>query len=178
MAFAAQGDAHRAWELFDLVNPLGHARDADGMAVYKIEPYVVAADVYSVAPHTGRGGWSWYTGSAGWMLRLVTESLLGLHLRVTAAGAHLDLVPCLPDGWPGHSVRYRWRSTAYEIDVVPATAAVPAGLTVDGAAIEGHTLALVDDRATHRVRYAVPARDAASAALDTRAARPATDVLR
>src|ERR1044071_7001818 len=98
-----------------MINPVNHARTPAEVAVYKVEPYVVSADVYSVAPHTGRGGWSWYTGSAGWMLRLITESLLGLHLEVTAAGARLRLAPCLPAGWPGHAVCYRWRETVYEI---------------------------------------------------------------
>ncbi|HSW22666.1 MAG TPA: cyclic beta 1-2 glucan synthetase, partial [Burkholderiaceae bacterium] len=82
MAFAALGDAARAWQVMDLINPLHHGASAEAVATYKIEPYVVAADVYSVAPHTGRGGWSWYTGSAGWMYRLVVESLLGLTLHV------------------------------------------------------------------------------------------------
>ena len=78
MAFAAMGDAKRAWELFTLINPVTHADTPEAVAVYRVEPYVVAADVYAVPPHTGRGGWTWYTGSAGWMYRLITESLLGL----------------------------------------------------------------------------------------------------
>ena len=78
MAFAAMGDAKRAWELFTLINPVTHADTPEAIAVYRVEPYVVAADVYAVPPHTGRGGWTWYTGSAGWMYRLITESLLGL----------------------------------------------------------------------------------------------------
>jgi len=77
MAFAALGDSRRAWELFGLINPVNHAKSAQAIGVYKVEPYVVAADVYAVAPHTGRGGWTWYTGSAGWMYRLIVESLLG-----------------------------------------------------------------------------------------------------
>ena len=80
MAFAAMGDSERAWELFSLINPVHpRATRAEAIAIYRVEPYVVAADVYAVAPHTGRGGWTWYTGSAGWMYRLITESLLGLH---------------------------------------------------------------------------------------------------
>ncbi|MBN2886873.1 MAG: cyclic beta 1-2 glucan synthetase, partial [Chromatiaceae bacterium] len=77
MAFARLGDRTRAWELFDLINPINHGRSPDGIATYKVEPYVVAADVYGVAPHVGRGGWTWYTGSAGWMYRLILEDLLG-----------------------------------------------------------------------------------------------------
>ena len=81
MAFAALGDRERAWELATMINPVNHARTPEGVATYKVEPYVIAADVYALAPHTGRGGWSWYTGSAGWMYRLIVESLLGLTLE-------------------------------------------------------------------------------------------------
>jgi cellobiose phosphorylase len=78
MAFAALGDRERAWELFRMINPVNHAQSPGDINRYKVEPYVVAADVYAVPPHTGRGGWTWYTGSAGWMYRLIVESLLGL----------------------------------------------------------------------------------------------------
>jgi cellobiose phosphorylase len=80
MAFAALGDCKRAWELFTLINPVTHAATPEAIALYRVEPYVVAADVYAVPPHTSRGGWTWYTGSAGWMYQLITESLLGLRL--------------------------------------------------------------------------------------------------
>ncbi|HCK80685.1 MAG TPA: cyclic beta 1-2 glucan synthetase, partial [Candidatus Competibacteraceae bacterium] len=92
MAFAALGDRRRAWELLGIINPIHHALTPEAVKTYKVEPYVVAADVYAVAPHTGRGGWSWYTGSAGWLYRLIVESLLGLRL----AGDVLHLAPCLP----------------------------------------------------------------------------------
>ena len=82
MAFAAMGDTKRAWDLFRMINPVSHATTPEEVARYRVEPYVAAADVYAVSPHTGRGGWTWYTGSAGWMYRLITESLLGLHLEV------------------------------------------------------------------------------------------------
>ena len=81
MAFAKSGDSRRAWELTTMINPVNHATTPQGVATYKVEPYVVAADVYALSPHTGRGGWTWYTGSAGWMYRLVVESLLGLRLE-------------------------------------------------------------------------------------------------
>ncbi|MEL7240570.1 MAG: hypothetical protein AAGK78_17060, partial [Planctomycetota bacterium] len=107
MAFAEMGDAKRAWELFDLINPVNHAADEAGMRKYKVEPYVVAADVYGVEPHVGRGGWTWYTGSAGWMLRLLTESLLGLR-RTYEDGEHrLYLTPKLPAGWDTFEFTYR-----------------------------------------------------------------------
>ena len=90
----AWATAKRAWELFTLINPVTHGDTAEAIAVYRVEPYVVAADVYAVPPHTGRGGWTWYTGSAGWMYRLITESLLGLRLEVDK----LRFAPCLPAG--------------------------------------------------------------------------------
>ena len=107
MAFAELGDSRRAWEIFSMINPVNHAQSAAAVATYKVEPYVMAADVYAAAPHTGRGGWTWYTGSAGWMYRLALESLLGLRLE----GDKLRLAPCLPASWPGFKLRYRYRDT-------------------------------------------------------------------
>ena len=164
MAFAAQGDAGRAWELFGLINPLNHARDAAGVATYKVEPYVVSADVYSVEPHVGRGGWSWYTGSAGWMYRLVVESLLGLRLEVNAAGARLVVAPCLPHGWAGHTVRYRWRNTVHSIEVALAADGEAEATTLDGVALDGPAIPLVDDRQEHRVTVRVAPQGADAAA--------------
>src|SRR5205814_1661643 len=92
MAFAKLRDSRRAWELFAMINPINHAGSAKAIATYKVEPYVVAADVYALRPHTGRGGWTWYTGSAGWMYRLILESLLGLSLQVDK----LHFAPCPP----------------------------------------------------------------------------------
>jgi cyclic beta-1,2-glucan synthetase len=99
MAFAQLGDRTRAWELFDIINPINHARTPTDLATYKVEPYVIAADVYAVSPHVGRGGWTWYTGSAGWMYRLIVESLLGLRLE----GETLRIEPCLPRTGTGSS---------------------------------------------------------------------------
>jgi len=149
MAFAALGDVPRAWLLMDLINPLHHGRTPQEVATYKVEPYVVAADVYSVAPHTGRGGWSWYTGSAGWMYRLIIESLLGLRLQVDEGGARLQLCPCIPADWPGYSIAYRFRDTLYQIEVGYAEEATA---SVDGVLVAGHAVALVNDGATHAVR--------------------------
>ena len=92
MAFAAAGDNARAWELFNLINPVRHGDSEATIATYKVEPYVVAADVYTNPQHAGRGGWTWYTGSAGWMYRLITESLLGLRLEVN----RLRIEPVFP----------------------------------------------------------------------------------
>jgi len=150
MAFAALGEGARAWQVFDLINPLRHGRSADLVTVYKIEPYVVAADVYSAAPHTGRGGWSWYTGSAGWMYRLIVESLLGLTLRVDDDGARLLIRPCLPAGWTGYHVDYRFRETTYRIDIECAGATAPSFI-VDGEPQPGNSIPIVDDGCAHAV---------------------------
>ncbi len=114
MAFAALGDKPRAWELFTMINPVNHASSRKGMAAYKVEPYVVCADVYGVAPHTGRGGWSWYTGSAGWMYRMIVESLLGVQREAD----RLMIKPCMPDDWKTFKLHYRYRETTYRITVL------------------------------------------------------------
>jgi cyclic beta-1,2-glucan synthetase len=159
MAFAALGDAQHAWQLMDIINPVNHGRTAEEVGVYQVEPYVVAADVYSMPPHTGRGGWSWYTGSAGWMYRLVIESLLGLRLRITDEGATLAIAPCLPPHWKAFSVDYRFRESTYRIDIEVSVerGSIPA-IELDGCPLQGDALALVDDGRAHavRVRTACP----------------------
>ena len=153
MAFAAMGDAGRAWDVFRLINPLSHAGTPEGIARYRVEPYVIAADVYAVAPHTGRGGWTWYTGSAGWMYRLITESLLGLRLEVDAQGtSSLRVTPCLPADWSEFKIHYRYRETLYHIVVRNGGG----GATVKRVAADGgdqphHLIVLVDDRREHYV---------------------------
>ena len=127
MAFAALGDAERAWELFTLINPVNHAKSPDAIALYKTEPYVLASDVYALAPHTGRGGWTWYTGSAGWMYQLILESLLGLRLEADK----LHFSPCVPADWNSFQVHYRYRKTVYHITVVQ-TSASGGGADADG----------------------------------------------
>ncbi len=151
MAFAALGDTRRAWWLMDLINPLHHGRTAEEVEVYKVEPYVVAADVYSVSPHAGRGGWTWYTGSAGWMYRLIVESLLGLSLRTDEHGARLHLQPCVPATWPGYAIDYRFRGTLYRIAIEQVDGAL---LTValDGVLQSGNALPLADDGSPHAVQ--------------------------
>jgi cellobiose phosphorylase len=154
MAFAAMGDRARAWELATMINPVNRARTPQALATYKVEPYVVSADVYAVAPHTGRGGWSWYTGSAGWMYRLIVESLLGLSLEKGC----LRFAPCLPAHWSGFTMRYRYRETFYDIEVRQAESGAmsPAPrITVDGEAKADGCVRLVDDRAAHAVRVEV-----------------------
>ncbi|OGQ17854.1 MAG: cyclic beta 1-2 glucan synthetase [Deltaproteobacteria bacterium RBG_16_71_12] len=113
MAFAEAGDVERAWELFRLINPVRHGGTAAAIARYQVEPYVVAADVYANEQHAGRGGWTWYTGAAGWMYRLVIESLLGIHLEID----RLRISPKLPAAWPSMDVHYRHRDTVHHIHV-------------------------------------------------------------
>jgi cellobiose phosphorylase len=148
MAFAALGDSARAWELAGMINPVMHADTAEKTALYKVEPYVMAADVYAAPPHTGRGGWTWYTGSAGWMYRLLLESLLGLKRE----GDTLRFAPCLPAAWDGYSVRYMFGTTTYNIrlNVARAHGAV-SGVTIDAVAVPGDFLRLVDDGRAHDV---------------------------
>ena len=154
MAFARLGDSRRAWELLALINPVNHARNAKGVAIYKAEPYVVAADVYAIPPHTGRGGWTWYTGSAGWLYRLILESLLGLKRE----GSRLRFTPCLPEDWKSFSMSYRYYKSVYEIAVVQAPAAARLTTTVvtlDGVAQIDNAVPLVDDLRTHRVEVRI-----------------------
>jgi cellobiose phosphorylase len=152
MAFAALGDSRRAWEVFGIINPVNHSSSAEAIAKYKVEPYVVAADVYAVTPHTGRGGWTWYTGSAGWMYRLVLESLLGLRLEA----GRLRFVPCLPPDWDRFTLRYRYRETTYHITVVQSES-VTAGsaVTVDAVVQRDDAIVLEDDRRDHAVEVRV-----------------------
>ena len=114
MAFAELGEVERAWELMNMLNPVNHGATRLGIDTYKVEPYVIAADVYAVAPHIGRGGWTWYTGSAGWFYRLGIETLLGIEREANA----LNVRPRMPKGWTGgFSIRYRFRDTLYKIKV-------------------------------------------------------------
>ena len=113
MAFAKLGDGERAEALFALLNPVNHSRTPQDAARYAVEPYVVAADVYALPPHAGRGGWTWYTGSAGWLQRAGMESILGLHL--SAGMLHID--PCIPKAWPGFEAQLRHGSASYVITI-------------------------------------------------------------
>ncbi|MGA7983165.1 MAG: glycosyl hydrolase family 65 protein, partial [Chromatiaceae bacterium] len=156
MAFAALSDSRRAWELTTMINPANHAKSQQAIATYKVEPYVMAADVYAVAPHTGRGGWTWYTGSAGWMYRLILESLLGLRLEVD----RLHVAPCLPAHWEALTIHYRFRETVYHIIVSQTRAGegVKGGVmsvTVDGTESHDQTIPMVDDHREHSVAVTV-----------------------
>ncbi len=151
IALAALGEGDRAVRLFSLLNPINHARTRSEVHRYKVEPYVVAADVYSAAPHVGRGGWTWYTGSGGWMQRAGMESILGLRVE----GDVLRLNPCIPRAWPGFSITLRFRSARYEI-VVENPQGVCQGIvaaSIDGTEIADLPggLAMRDDGATHHL---------------------------
>jgi cyclic beta-1,2-glucan synthetase len=113
LAFAKSGAGDKAHDLFSLLNPINHAGTPEQTELYKVEPYVVAADVYSVAPHRGRGGWTWYTGSAAWMYRSGIEGILGIRRE----GAFLIVEPSIPSAWPGFTAAVRIGSTRYEISV-------------------------------------------------------------
>ena len=148
MAFARLGDNRRAWELFGMINPVNHARSPEETDIYKVEPYVVAADVYAVAPHTGRGGWTWYTGSAAWMYRLMLESLLGLRREADK----LRFTPCLPPDWKGFKMHYRYGETVYHIAVLQTPAeSGEMRLSVDGIEQHDKAIPLIDDHKEHRV---------------------------
>ena len=113
MAFAMQGDKERAWELFGMLNPIHHASTPEQVNTYKVEPYVMSADIYAAAPHTGRGGWTWYTGASGWMYRLILETLLG----ITIVGDQLHIKPCVPAYWNSYKIHYRYQDTNYHLTI-------------------------------------------------------------
>ena len=158
-AFAMLGDRECAWELFAMLNPINHARQPQQMERYKVEPYVMCADIYATSPHTGRGGWTWYTGAAGWMYRLSVETLLGLQLEVD----QLRITPCIPAQWEKYKIHYRYRETVYHITVKHGSAKPDHLIRVmlDGAEVNGAgvdvagrpqgMIPLVDDRQEHYV---------------------------
>lgn len=151
IAFAALGDGDKAAALLALLNPILHTATPEGVQRYRGEPYVVAGDVYSEAPHAGRGGWSCYTGTAGWLYRAGTEWLLGIRVR----GTHLVIDPCIPSDWPGFTATLTYRSAHYDIEVENPSG-VCRGVTVlelDAAALDTSTgVPLLDDQQHHRVR--------------------------
>jgi cyclic beta-1,2-glucan synthetase len=151
IAFAALGQGDMAGALFSLLNPINHAATRADVQRYKVEPYVVAADIYSVPPHLGRGGWTWYTGSAGWLYRAGIESILGFRLQ----GASLLLDPCIPTSWPRFELTYKHRSARYHITVENprGVSRSISSITLDGSALPSGParVPLVDDGATHNV---------------------------
>jgi cellobiose phosphorylase len=146
MAFAKMGDNKKAWEILNMINPVNHTKTPEEVDRYKVEPYVVAADVYALSPHIGRGGWTWYTGSAGWIYRLIVESLLGLSLEIDK----LYINPCLPSDWVSFKISYRYRETTYRITITQVKD-VSAKMTIvlDGSESREKYIRLVDDRREH-----------------------------
>ncbi len=152
MAFAMMGDTKKAWELFALLNPVNHGRTPEAIERYKVEPYVMCADIYAVPPHTGRGGWTWYTGAAGWMYRLIVETLLGISLEAD----HLRFTPSMPDDWDAYKIHYRFHDTVYHINVTRVSEeGQSTRMTVDGTECPGARIPLINDRREHFVEVAL-----------------------
>ncbi|HEV2065018.1 MAG TPA: glucoamylase family protein, partial [Thermoanaerobaculia bacterium] len=149
IAFAALGDGDKAGELFAILNPINHASTRSGLYRYKIEPYVMAGDVYSERPHAGRGGWSWYTGSAGWMYRAGVEWILGFRLR----GTFLHVDPCIPRAWPRYEIVFRYQSARYRLSVENPRGAMRGvtSISLDGAPVTGREIPLADDGREHQI---------------------------
>ncbi|MGC1339638.1 MAG: glycosyl hydrolase family 65 protein, partial [Candidatus Binataceae bacterium] len=152
IGFAMLGDGDKAAELFSILNPINHSNTRASMHRYKVEPYVVCADIYSTPPNVGRGGWTWYTGSAGWMYRAGLEWILGFRLR----GETLVLDPCIPSSWRGYEITFKYHSARYEI-AVENPKRVSRGIVhveLDGKELQepGRHIPLADDGAIHRVR--------------------------
>jgi cyclic beta-1,2-glucan synthetase len=150
MAMARLGSGDEAVELFHMLNPVNHTRTPADVERYKAEPYVVAGDVSAHPSHAGRGGWSWYTGSAGWMYRAGLESILGLRRR----GLSFEIDPCIPASWPEYSIAWRFGKTHYEIVVSnPERRCRGVRSTeIDGAPVDPRSIPLADDGGTHRIR--------------------------
>jgi len=152
MALAALGEGDKAEALFAMLNPINHSRTRADAHRYKVEPYVVAADIYSETPHVGRGGWTWYTGSAGWMQRAGVESVLGLRLR----GSALHIDPCIPKAWGHFEATIKYRSSRYQV-FVENPGGVNRGIVsavLDDAEITDRPLRvpLLDDGGRHQIR--------------------------
>jgi cyclic beta-1,2-glucan synthetase len=148
-AFAKLGQGNRATELFNMINPINHTDTPEKISRYRVEPYVVAADVYSVAPHIGRGGWTWYTGSASWMYRLGVEAILGLRKE----GDKLYIEPSIPNDWPAYEIEYRYGQTIYHI-LVENPRNISTGIAqilLDGKKLDENAILLVDDGVKHQV---------------------------
>ncbi len=151
MAFAARRETERAWSLFSMINPVNHSSDQRRSAIYKVEPYVMAADVYAAEGHSGRGGWTWYTGSSGWAWQLITESLLG----ITRRGPRLSVHPQLPAGWREIKVVYREGEGIYNITVSRGEGEWQ--LWLDGERCEGDEIVLESLQKVHQVVIHLPA---------------------
>jgi cyclic beta-1,2-glucan synthetase len=152
MAFAKLGDSKKTWEILKMINPINHAKSPEEVAKYKVEPYVMAADVYALSPHTGRGGWTWYTGSSGWMYRFIIESLLGLRLEINK----LYIEPCFSPDWTTFKIHYRFRETIYRISVKQVQSGnSKCKIVLDGVEIQENAIVLIDDQQVHLVEVEI-----------------------
>jgi cellobiose phosphorylase len=153
LATALQGDGDLALDLWNLLNPVYHATTPADLQHYKVEPYVVCADIYGAPPHSGRGGWTWYTGSASWLYRVALEAILGFRLQ----GATLRIEPCIPQEWPGYEIAYRYGAATYQIrvDNSGGTGRGVREVLLDGKRLPDGVVSLRDDGARHEVRVAL-----------------------
>jgi cellobiose phosphorylase len=151
MAFAALEDNKRTWELLQLINPVNQGKDAAGIEKYKTEPYVIAADVYAEPLHLGRGGWTWYTGSAGWMYQLLIESFIGLKRN----GKKLFFTPCIPQDWGSVKIRYRYMKTVYNIELILSDENKTPGMIIDGKEQSDDFILLQEDGVDHEVKVMI-----------------------
>jgi len=154
MAFAALRDNQRLWDLLSIINPINHARSPEEADIYKVEPYVVASDVYALFPHVGRGGWTWFTGSAAWLYRLILESLLGMSINMDK----ITFKPCLPADWEEFKISYLFRETVYRITVRQTTneEVEAPSVTIDGFVRQDRTIQLINDHQEHLVEVKIP----------------------
>ena len=148
-AFASLGQGSMAWKLFNMINPINHTRTLKECSIYKVEPYVMAADVYSVSPHAGRGGWSWYTGAAGWYYKAGLEYILGFKKRQDM----LYINPCIPNHWDGFQIEYKYGNTKYNIKVTNPTGCSTGvkHIVMDGINVQNEGIKLIDDDNIHEV---------------------------
>ena len=149
MAFANLGDKKKTWELIQMINPINHGADLSSITQYKVEPYVIAADVYGVKRHKGRGGWTWYTGSAGWMYQLIIESFIGLKRK----GNCLSFAPCIPADWGSVKINYRYQQTRYNIEIIQSQDKTgDSKMIVDGVHHDDQSIHLKNDSNPHEVK--------------------------
>jgi len=148
MAFAALKDHEQAWKLVSYISPITHCKTHPDVKKYRVEPYVIASDIYTAPPYSGRGGWTWYSGSAGWMYTLILESLLGLEIH----GDCLRFNPCIPETWKSYRMYLRYKSSRYHISILkPGPGSVVKSVNVDGKNQSDKTVHLVDDGGDRQV---------------------------
>jgi cellobiose phosphorylase len=154
IAFAGLKNKEITWELLQMLNPINHANNPEKIAIYKVEPYVIAADIYAISQHPGRGGWTWYTGSAGWMYQLIIESFIGIRRN----GNTLRFEPCIPENWPSVTVHYRYNETAYHITYIQGQGDEKMKIIINGVEQSVQTIDMINDREEHHVTIKLPAK--------------------